>query len=154
MIFLILWNDYLTIFLHISEKSCIFARSFCVRSKNTQQQTTMNNENQNIEYKRIWQDDNLKSICAFANAQGGVMYIGIDDDGQVLGLDNVHKWQEDIPNKIVQNLGIVCEINTQEEFGKTFVCPVLPCRFTPNIRFQCYKWYKRYNLTSLQPYKL
>ena len=30
----------------------------CVRSKNTQQQTTMNNENQNIEYKRIWQDDN------------------------------------------------------------------------------------------------
>ena len=67
----------------------------------------MNNENQNIEYKRIWQDDNLKSICAFANAQGGVMYIGIDDDGQVLGLDNVHKWQEDIPNKIVQNLGIV-----------------------------------------------
>ena len=47
----------------------------------------MNNENQNIEYKRIWQDDNLKSICAFANAQGGVMYIGIDDDGQVLGLE-------------------------------------------------------------------
>lgn len=78
-----------------------------MRSKNTQQQTTMNNENQNIEYKRIWQDDNLKSICAFANSQGGVMYIGIDDDGQVLGLDNVHKWQEDIPNKIVQNLGIV-----------------------------------------------
>lgn len=29
-----------------------------MRSKNTQQQTTMNNENQNIEYKRIWQDDN------------------------------------------------------------------------------------------------
>ncbi len=81
----------------------------------------MNNENQNIEYKRIWQDDNLKSICAFANAQGGVMYIGIDDDGQVLGLDNVHKWQEDIPNKIVQNLGIVCEINTQKEFGKTYL---------------------------------
>ena len=49
------------------------------------------------------------------------MYIGIADDGQVLGLDNVHKWQEDIPNKIVQNLGIVCEINTQEEFGKTYL---------------------------------
>lgn len=89
--------------------------------------TTMNNENQNIEYKRIWQDDNLKSVCAFANSQGGVMYIGIDDDGQVLGLDNVHKWQEDIPNKIVQNLGIVCEINTQEEFGKTYLeISVLP----------------------------
>ena len=28
--------------------------------------TTMNNENQNIEYKRIWQDDNLKSLSAFS----------------------------------------------------------------------------------------
>ena len=81
----------------------------------------MNNESQNIEYKRIWQDDNLKSVCAFANSQGGVMYIGIDDDGQVVGLDNIHKWQEDIPNKIVQNLGIVCAVNTQEEFGKTYL---------------------------------
>ena len=26
----------------------------------------MNNKNQNIEYKRIWQDDNLKSVCAFS----------------------------------------------------------------------------------------
>ena len=81
----------------------------------------MNYENQNIEYKRVWQDDNLKSICSFANSQGGVMYIGIDDDGQVLGLDNIYKWQEDIPNKIVQNLGIVCDINTLEEFGKTYL---------------------------------
>ena len=49
------------------------------------------------------------------------MYIGIDDNGQVVGLDNIHKWQEDIPNKIVQNLGIVCAVNTQEEFGKTYL---------------------------------
>ena len=81
----------------------------------------MNNESQNIEYKRIWLDENLKSVCAFANSQGGVMYIGIDDDGQVVGLDNIHKWQEDIPNKIVQNLGIVCAVNTQEEFGRTYL---------------------------------
>ena len=78
-------------------------------------------EDQHTEFKRIWQDDNLKSICAFANSQGGVMYIGIDDDGQVVGLEHIHKWQEDIPNKIVQNLGIICEVITQEEFGKAYL---------------------------------
>ena len=33
-------------------------------------------ENQYIEFKRVWKDDYLKSICAFANAQGGTLYIG------------------------------------------------------------------------------
>ena len=45
----------------------------------------MNQENQNTEYKRIWQDENLKSICAFANTSGGTIYVGIDDEGNVNG---------------------------------------------------------------------
>lgn len=28
-------------------------------------------ENQNIDYKRIWKDEYLQWICGFANAQGG-----------------------------------------------------------------------------------
>ena len=57
----------------------------------------MNQENQNTEYKRIWQDDNLKSICAFANSQGGVMYIGIDDEG------NIESWGRGIEK--IRNAG-------------------------------------------------
>ena len=45
----------------------------------------MNQENQNTEYKRIWQDENLKSICAFANTSGGTIYVGIDDEGNANG---------------------------------------------------------------------
>ena len=45
----------------------------------------MNQENQNMEYKRIWQDENLKSICAFANTNGCTIYVGIDDEGNVNG---------------------------------------------------------------------
>ena len=30
-------------------------------------------ENQNIEWKESWRDDYLKLICAFANAQGGII---------------------------------------------------------------------------------
>ncbi len=43
-------------------------------------------ENQNIEFKTIWKDEYLKSICAFANAQGGTLFIGIEDNGDVIGI--------------------------------------------------------------------
>ena len=54
-------------------------------------------ENQNIEWKSKWRDDYLEWICGFANAQGGTIYIGIDDDGHVTGLTNTKKLLEDIP---------------------------------------------------------
>lgn len=38
-------------------------------------------EQQNIEYKSNWHDDYLKWVCGFANAQGGVIFIGKDNDG-------------------------------------------------------------------------
>ena len=40
-------------------------------------------EQQNIEWKRSWHDDYLKWVCGFANAIGGVIYIGKDNDGNV-----------------------------------------------------------------------
>ena len=78
-------------------------------------------ETQLTEYKQTWRDEFLKEICAFANAQGGVLYVGIDDNGKVVGLNDVHRLQEDIPNKIVQGLGIVCEVKELEEFGKSYL---------------------------------
>lgn len=43
-------------------------------------------ESQNIEYKKTWRDEYLKWICAFANTEGGKLYIGIDDNGAVCGV--------------------------------------------------------------------
>ena len=60
----------------------------------------MENENQNIEYKESWRDEYLKWICGFANAHGGKMFVGIDDDGHVVGVENPKKLIEDIPNKV------------------------------------------------------
>jgi len=42
-------------------------------------------ECQNVEFKRIWKDEYLKWICGFANAQGAVIYFGVDDDHEVYG---------------------------------------------------------------------
>lgn len=46
----------------------------------------MKSENQNVEYKEIWRDEFLKWICGFANARGGTIYIGVDDNGKVIGV--------------------------------------------------------------------
>ena len=45
------------------------------------------NESQVVEWKESWQDKYLEWICGYANAQGGTLYIGIDDDGNVKGDD-------------------------------------------------------------------
>lgn len=81
----------------------------------------MNDENQNIEYKRSWSDEYLKWVCGFANAQGGRIFIGIDDDKSVYGLTDSHRQMEDIPNKIVAFLGIVVDVNLHQRNGKEYL---------------------------------
>ena len=71
-------------------------------------------EQQNIEYKSVWRDEYLRWICGFANAQGGTLYIGKDDNGNVVGIKNEKKLLEDLPNKITTVLGIVAAVNLHE----------------------------------------
>ena len=78
-------------------------------------------EQQNIEWKQSWHDDYLKWVCGFANAVGGSIYIGKDDKGNVAGLPDYEKLMEDIPNKIRNLMGIICDINLQEISAKKFI---------------------------------
>lgn len=76
-------------------------------------------EQQNIEWKESWRDEYLKWICGFANAQGGKIYIGKNDKGEVVGISNSEKLLEDIPNKVKDILGILVDVNLHEtERGK------------------------------------
>ena len=68
-------------------------------------------ESQNIEWKESWRDEYLKWICGFANAQGGCIYIGVDDAGRVIGVQNGKRLLEEIPNKIQTNLGFLADVN-------------------------------------------
>lgn len=68
-------------------------------------------ENQNIEYKESWRDEYLKWVCGFANAKGGKIYIGVNDDCKIVGVKGAKQLMEDIPNKIATLLGIVCDVN-------------------------------------------
>ena len=76
-------------------------------------------ETQNIEYKSSWHDDYLKWICGFANAQGGRIYIGKDDNGNVVGVEDYKNLMDEVPNKIKNNLGITAEVNLLQEDDKS-----------------------------------
>jgi ATP-dependent DNA helicase RecG len=78
-------------------------------------------EQQNIEYKQSWHDDYLKWVCGFSNAQGGIIFIGKDDNGNVVGVADYKKLMDDIPNKIRNTMGITAEVNLHEEGNKYFI---------------------------------
>ncbi|MCC8115336.1 MAG: putative DNA binding domain-containing protein [Bacteroidales bacterium] len=78
-------------------------------------------ETQNIEYKESWREEYLKWICGFANAQGGSLYIGIADDQSIVGVTDAKRLMEDIPNKIVNYLGIVADVNLHVQDNKEYI---------------------------------
>ncbi len=81
----------------------------------------LSKESQNKEWKKNWQDDYLKWVCGFANAQGGRIYIGKDDSGRASGLKNAKKLLEDLPNKIRDQLGLMPQINLLYEDGAPYL---------------------------------
>ena len=78
-------------------------------------------EQQNIEYKQSWHDDYLKWVCGFANAIGGVIYIGRNDAGNVVHLADYTRLLEDIPNKIRNAMGIICDVQLHDDEEKKYI---------------------------------
>jgi hypothetical protein len=65
----------------------------------------------------------LKTVAAFANSQGGTLLIGVDDEGQILGLDydlqslgnpDLDGFEIHLRNLLVQNFGVVFINNNME----------------------------------------
>ena len=83
-------------------------------------------EKQNIEWKAAWKDEYLQWICGFANANGGSLYIGVDDNGQVIGVANAKRLLENLPNKIRDTMGIVADINLLKEQEKEYIEITVP----------------------------
>jgi ATP-dependent DNA helicase RecG len=78
-------------------------------------------ESQDVEYKQNWRDDCLKVVSAFANSNGGILFIGLDDKGTPAGLKNVGKLLEDIPNTIRNKLGILPSVELDRKNKKEII---------------------------------
>lgn len=57
-------------------------------------------ETETVELKSIVMDDLKKEIIAFANCDGGTLYVGVADDGTVLGVENADECALQISNMV------------------------------------------------------
>jgi len=100
----------------------------------------MPQESQHTEWKSAWHEDHLRWVCGFANAEGGRLEIGRNDQGVVVGLANAAKLLEDLPNKIRDVLGIVVAVNLHETEGRGWLEIVVDAYPNPiNLRGRYYQ---------------
>ena len=82
-------------------------------------------ETENIELKRILNDTLPKKIVAFLNSLGGTIYIGVEDDGTVIGIrdldDNLKKIADIITTQIFTNPQSLIELGIKYIDGKNVV---------------------------------
>lgn len=60
----------------------------------------MNFETETIEFKSQFTEEIYKEVIAFANTDGGIIYVGIDNNGTAVGLTDVDKEYTRITNGI------------------------------------------------------
>ena len=82
-------------------------------------------ESESIELKRKLTKDFAKEVVAFLNTRDGTIYIGIDDNGDVLGVSNVDKTMREIRDiirdQILPSTEGLCEIGSLLEDDKTII---------------------------------
>ncbi len=61
-------------------------------------------ESEHIEFKETVNDSAIKTVAAFANSDGGKIYIGVSDDGEVVGVGNVDDELLKLTDKMRANI--------------------------------------------------
>ncbi len=82
-------------------------------------------ESETVELKEIYTLDFKKEIVAFANTNGGTIYIGVQDNGEIVGLDNTDFVMQQISNSlrdgIRPDVSMFTNIELLQEDNKYFV---------------------------------
>ena len=82
-------------------------------------------EDKNTEFKREYVEDIKKTLVAFANTDGGNLYIGIDDDGNAVEVNNIDGVMLQVTNvirdAIKPDLAMFCDITVETVQDKKVV---------------------------------
>lgn len=69
----------------------------------------------------VYNGDIVHTVLAFANTEGGTLYVGVDEDGTVLGLDKAqavaNRIREDVQKSICPDLSafVACSVIELDE---------------------------------------
>lgn len=105
-------------------------------------------KNESLEFKQSWRDEYLRDICAFANTKGGILKVGVNDKGEVVGVDNPKRLLEDIPNKVRNRPGIIAMVKSESVNNKDVVEITVDPSQTP-VSFEG-KFYIRSGSTTIE----
>lgn len=83
-------------------------------------------ENKTTEFKREYVDDIKNTVVAFANCEGGTVYIGVNDDGSVRGVgdadDTMLRVTNAIRDAVRPDVTMFVECRNDVMDGKSVVC--------------------------------
>lgn len=83
-------------------------------------------ENKTTEFKREYVDDIKNTIIAFANCDGGTLFIGLNDDGSIYGVDDVDETMLRVTNAVRDavrpDITMFMECHNEIMDGKGIVC--------------------------------
>ncbi|MDD3694908.1 MAG: putative DNA binding domain-containing protein [Lentisphaeria bacterium] len=83
-------------------------------------------ESSRLEYKRDYSDNIRRCVIAFANSDGGKIYVGIEDDGRVCGLpaldESLLRISNSIRNSIVPDLSMFTRCEVLQIEDKQVIC--------------------------------
>ncbi len=82
-------------------------------------------ETETVELKEIYTSDLKKEIIAFANTNGGIIYIGVQDSGEIIGVDNADFVMQQISNSLRDSIrpdvSMFTNIELLQENNKFFI---------------------------------
>jgi ATP-dependent DNA helicase RecG len=62
-------------------------------------------EGEQLEFKEaVRKEDIAKALCAFLNANGGIVLIGVQDDGKIIGVSDAEKQEEELKNYLFTSI--------------------------------------------------
>lgn len=78
-----------------------------------------------LEFKREWSDSIKKTIVAFANGEGGTLLVGMNDEGQVVGLEDpdqcIVRIMQAAGNAIKPDVTMFVHAQVEERNGRAVV---------------------------------
>ena len=80
----------------------------------------------NVERRSSWRDEHLDCICGLANGRGGVLEIGREVRREAIGVTDLLRLADEIPNKVQSVLSIVVNVHVRSDRGRDYLRIVVP----------------------------
>jgi ATP-dependent DNA helicase RecG len=78
-------------------------------------------EGERVEFKQQWTDQALEDLAAFANTRGGTLFVGVSDDGEIVGVEDPEAEIQRIANTAVSRLGLTPSITQRTMDGREVI---------------------------------